>query len=354
MNNMNKLIALLVYTFFIATGIKAQTDVVAGVTQGKDYGVVYTLPKTELKVDIKVTKITYTPGEFCRYADRYLRLPDISGEPEQHWELNSVVVTSIGVPDSEKSFFVKMKDKTVAPLIELTEEGLLKSINVPYTKNKEVAKASAPTPKKKINPRDFLTQEILMANSTAKMAELTAGEIYNIRESRNALVRGQADNMPKDGEQLRLMLNSLDEQESALIELFSGIKEKEEKELTFTLTPDKEWDNDVLFRFSRKLGVLAADDLAGEPVLFTLKNMNVINFPEEDKRKGVAGIAYNVPGRAHVTVSYGKEKMFEGELPITQFGIIEYLAPTLFNKNSTTQVTFNPATGGLIKVDRGE
>ena len=45
----------------------------------------------------------------------------------------------------------------------------------------------ATTQKKKINPRDFLTEEILMAGSTAKMAELVAKEIYNIRESKNAL-----------------------------------------------------------------------------------------------------------------------------------------------------------------------
>ena len=45
---------------------------------------------------------------------------------------------------------------------------------------------------------------------------------------------------------------------------------------------------------------------------------------------------------------------YEGELPITQFGVIEYLAPVLFNKNSTIKVYFDPNTGGLLKVDREE
>lgn len=44
-----------------------------------------------------------------------------------------------------------------------------------------------------------MTEEILIAGSTAKMAELVAKEIYNIRESKNSLTRGQADYMPKDG-----------------------------------------------------------------------------------------------------------------------------------------------------------
>jgi hypothetical protein len=214
-------------------------------------------------------------------------------------------------------------------------------------------KEQATPVKKRPNPKDFLTEEILMANSIAKMAELTAGEIYTIRESRNALVRGQADNMPKDGEQLKLMLNALEEQENAMLELFTGVKTKEEKVITITLTPDKERNNEVLFRFSRKLGVLAADDLAGEPVRLTLKNLTPPSpLPEDNKKKEVSGIAYNVPGRASIQIVYGKDKLFEGEFPVTQFGTMEYLAPILFNKNSTIKVLFNTVTGALIKVEK--
>ena len=71
-------------------------------------------------------------------------------------------------------------------------------------------------------------------------------------------------------------------------------------------------------------------------------------------KKKVDGIAYNVPGKAQVILTEGKKQWFNGELPVTQFGTIEYLAPALFNKKSTVQVTFNPDTGGLIKVDREE
>ena len=70
--------------------------------------------------------------------------------------------------------------------MELTEDGIVKSINVPYSKSNETKKMLLPvTPATvKANPRDFLTEEILMASSTAKMAELVAKEIYNIRESK--------------------------------------------------------------------------------------------------------------------------------------------------------------------------
>ena len=42
-------------------------------------GVVYYLPKTEIELQVTATKVVYTPGEFCQYADRYLRLTGTNG-----------------------------------------------------------------------------------------------------------------------------------------------------------------------------------------------------------------------------------------------------------------------------------
>ena len=241
--------------------------------------------------------------------------------------------------------------------MELTEDGIVKSINVPYSKSNEIKKAAPVTPATvKANPRDFLTEEILMASSTAKMAELVAKEIYNIRESKNALLRGQADNTPSDGAQLKIMLDNLNAQEDAMTKMFSGTRDKEEKTFTIRLTPDKELKNEVAFRFSKKLGVVANNDLAGTPFYITLKDLKTVKMPQDDgkKKKEPEGIAYNVPGQAQITLTDGKKKLYEGEVPVTQFGIIEYLAPVLFNKNSTIKVYFDPNTGGLLKVDREE
>ena len=48
----------------IATNSYAQTDVTVGVMRGKDYGVTYILPKTEIEVIIETTKHTYTPVSY--------------------------------------------------------------------------------------------------------------------------------------------------------------------------------------------------------------------------------------------------------------------------------------------------
>lgn len=353
MRLMKKKNIVLLSALLLSATAMAQTEVTAGVTRGKDYGVTYMLPKTEIELNVQVTKHVYTPGEFSKYAERYLRINNVSSEPATYWTLDKIQTEVVGVPDKDNVYFVKMKEKTVAPLIELSKDGIVQSINMPLGSGQKNTTPVQPKPKEKspaVNPSDFLTEEILMANSTAKMAELVAKEIYNIRESKNALLRGEADNMPKDGAQLKLMLDHLALQEHAMTEMFTGKTATEEKIYTIRIVP-KEMKNEVAFRFSKKLGVVANDDLAGAPVYINITNLKSIAIPEEAPKKQVDGIAYNVPGRAQMVLNYQNEELYNAEIPVTQFGVIEYLAPVLFNKNSVIKVLFNPATGGLVKVD---
>ena len=349
--------AIVLLSLLLSTYGFAQTEITNYIPGKTQDAVTYFLPKTVIEVKVEATKVNYTPGEFCKYADRYLRLTGISDQEEEYWELGKVQVLSVGIPDPESVFSVKLKDKTIAPLMELTQDGIIKSINKPADRNSIPATKIVPAQKKaRLNARDFMTEETLMASSSAKMAELVAKEIYNIRESKNAITRGQADSMPKDGESLKLMLSNLDEQEQAMLDMFTGITNKETKTFTIRLVPNKNLTKEVLFRFSRKLGVVGNNDLGGTPVYINLTDLATVPAPEEkakkDKKKP-EGIVYNVPGKAQITVFDTNKTFFEGELPITQFGNQENLAGTLFDKKATTQVTFDPSTGGLLRIERG-
>ena len=95
----------------IALGLMASTFAAAQdiYKPGKGEGIVYFLPKTALQVNIIATKVTQQPGEFCQYANRYLRLNDVSSQPSVHWEIKQIDVRSIGVPDSTKAYIMKLK-----------------------------------------------------------------------------------------------------------------------------------------------------------------------------------------------------------------------------------------------------
>ena len=203
-------------------------------------GAVYFLPKTAVKVTIQVEKTTYTPGDFCKYAERYLRVKGVSPTPSVSYRITTIRQEAIAVADTAKRYAVEFNAKTSACNVNLSNDGILLSINTDPEK-RPVAKSFKPAPRPAaINPRQYMSEEILAAGSTAKMAELTAQDIYEIRESRNLLVRGQADNMPKDGEQLRLMLSQLDLQDRSMTSLFTGITTKDTTEHTLTVVPDRE------------------------------------------------------------------------------------------------------------------
>ena len=347
----------------------AQTEVTQGVTFGKKFGVTYMLPQTEIKIEAEATRQHYEPGQFSKYAERYLRLRDVKQEAETSWTLDEVKVNIVGVPDPSNIYFVEMKDRTTAPLMELTADGIVRSINLPFTGDKKTEQPQAKQQEDEAlpDPRTFLTEEILMTNSTAKMAELVAREIYSIRESKNALLRGEAENLPKDGAQLQIMLDNLNKQEKAMVQMFEGKVTTEKHHFTKRVTPE-EMSNHVVFRFSKKLGFVEADDLAGEPVELSIVNKqlipeqpaepegkssrSIISILTNGNKSAIDGVAYNVPGKADVKLTYQHKDIINTELSLTQFGTREYLADQLFNRNTVTKVLFDVNTGALLKIDR--
>lgn len=345
---MNKILSSFLVLAINASMAIAQTQVSEfnpGVAAG---GVNYTLPKTKLKVNVTATKVTYTPGEFAKYAKRYLHIDGVGAEKTTSWNVTSLNVYQEGVADMSKCFTVKLKDKTVAPMVQLTKDGVLVAVNT----QTEVPEHPLPADRSTsgmLSPRQYMTEEILSATSTAKMAELTAQEILDIRESKNAIKRGQVESMPKDGESLKIVLDALDAQEQALTQLFVGYTDTLCTAASYSMLPTQDLNNYVLFRFSKKLGFVDADDLAGEPYYISIKDNHTVTFPDEKaaaKRK-IVGLVYNMPSIAKVTISSMQQKIYERDLPFAQFGTIDMLSPTLFNKGATTKLTLHPATGGV-------
>lgn len=358
--------AMLIASGAMATAQTQVTEYRPGMTAE---GVVYYLPKTTVKVAVKVEKTTYTPGEFCKYADKYLRLSNVREDSYNTYRLIDTKIWSYGEADKQKAFAVKVNAKTAVCNLKLADDGRLLAVNAdapaekPLPQPFEAAKKEAPA-----NPRSFLSQEILAAGSVTKMAELTASEIYDIRESRNSLTRGEADFMPKDGEQLRLMLSSLDQQDKALSSMFSGTVSKDTIEMVFTITPDKEINKKVLFRMSEKLGLLDKDDMAGAPYYLSVKDLQTLPKQQvldekaqkakekaEQAAKEKGNVLYvNVPSKMLVTIAAGNNKVAEYETTAGQFGRVELLSGDLFNKRFTTHLTLNPQSGAVDKLTAEE
>lgn len=350
----------IIASLLLCLPIMAQTKVVKkNAVKANNFGITYSLPKTSLIVDAEVTKVTCKAGPYYKYAEKYLGVKDAITEDDVYFELGKIRLINKGIPDTDNTYIVEFKGGTVAPYAYLTEEGLLCSINGEYTPEGAVVATDA-TKKKapeaaKATDTSVFSEELLMAGSTTRQAEVAAKQIYRIRESRLNILTGEADNLPPDGEAMKLVIQQLEEQEKALINLFTGIKTRETDDYEVSITPYDNLEKEVLFRFSNQLGIVDADDLGGAPVYMNLKAID--RTPQldpkeaEKKEKAMKGVIYNVPGKASIHINMNNKTLYKGEAQIVQFGTREGLAPVMFeDKKAPVKVFFYPETGAIKQI----
>ena len=347
------LLFLLSSFFFSPLGAQTSTDqYIPGATTE---GAIYFLPKTAIRVAVRIEKTTYTPGEFSAYAERFLRLNNVGMEPSTSYRIISLSQSAFGVRDTEKAYAIRFSNKTSAINVAQADDGVLLAINAEPAPQEEPAVFKPARKRQTVNPRQFMNEEILAAGSVAKMAQLTAQEIYDIRDSRNQLVKGQADFMPQDGDQMKLMLSQLDQQDHSLTSLFAGTTVCDTTEEVFIITPDQELQQQPLFRFSRHFGLVDADDMSGTPYYISIKNLTQLPPIDEEaakkKKKAANGLYYNVPGKLRSTIQSGNDIISKEDFPAAQFGNVELLSAELFNKHYGTRLWMNPLTGGIDKLE---
>lgn len=312
----------------------------------------YMLPRTAIDIYVTVEKTVYKPGEFCDYAERFFKTKKISGSKHTEYAITGIRFNPVGVPDTTKMFSINTEGKNNINSIELSENGILLAINDDAIEVKDF-EAFEPHPARVLpNPHDYMTQDILASGNKMKMAELIAEEIYDIRDSRNQITRGQADYMPKDGEQLRLMLKKMDLQEEALLSMFEGTTVKDTSEVVFRCIPKGEMKNHLIFRFSKHYGITDADDLSGEPYYITVNDLQTVPAKDIDEKTAKRTIVYaNLPGKIKISLSNRNRELAKFELYAAQYGILNPMTNELFNKKVTTSVVLNPTTGSIDSIN---
>lgn len=317
--------------------------------------VTYHLPKTAIKVTMMVEKKSYKPGDLCDYALKFLKKRDVERDEYVAYRLLSAKMSPMAVPDTTKRYTAHLDQRRNIQKLELSEDNILLAINA---EPKAVPAADVFTPARKpapLDPYKYLNQDILSVGSKMKMADLCAREIYDIRESKNDLTRGQSEQLPKDGEQLRIMLNSLDTQEAAILQLFEGVTVCDTAMVEIMCVPDKEVKDGILFRFSKLNGIVDADNLSGEPYYISIADLHSQpdHIMDQGKRapKDETGLWINLPGKIRVVLSNSEGTVDTLEVSAGQFGDVENLNEPLFTKKVLTSIVLNPFNGGIEKID---
>ena len=317
-------------------------------------GTPYCLPRNGARFTVKVEKTQYIPGRFCQYSFRYMK-QNVSQQPSVTYRIIGIEINPFARPDTTRHFNLTIDKRHSISKVTCSPDGQLLAINADATPVKPTVRRFVPAQKPApLNPADFMTEDILSAGSTAKMAELSAKEIYDIRDSRNQLSRGEADFMPKDGTQLKLMLTNLNRQETALRQLFEGEVTKDTTWATVDCMPTKEGSS-ILFRFSKYLGLVDIDDLGGEPYNLTVINLHTAPAPApspagQKEDKGDIGLRVSKPSRIRLTLQHDNDIVATYEMNAAQFGTVESLSGDLFGKKQSASLLLDPMTGSVKEI----
>ncbi len=358
MNTKIKIIAFVLLS--IGASLQAQLPIRQNALKSNNYGVVYNLPITQLDFELKITKTTYKRGEYYQYAKQFLSIDKPIIEDRVVYNLESVSVQNTGIPNKNNSYLIEFKSKSAEPFVYLTKEGLLCSINQepPLLDKASTPNAQSETASK-VNAQSLLTEEILMAGSSAKQAELIAKQIFALRLSRSDILTGEAENMPPDGTAYKLVMDQINMQEKALVEMFSGSVETEDITSVVSIIPSLEnIEKEVPFRFSEKLGKVDADDLAGEPVYLSLINKSPqpeTELSDKDLRrlqkKFSEGVVYNIPSKATLTLTYRNKPLLYTEVDVVQYGSQDVLTKQMFDiRKQPVKVEFYPQLGAIKQI----
>ena len=338
------------------TASMAQTTQKLTANKANEYGLIYSLPQTVLDITIEAERTVKRPGEFYKYAKKYLKDENAITEPSEEWTLKSITVVPRGVADPDEKYLMQFKSGSTPYLIlndadvpvALNTEQILQSENIKLPEPVE----AAPTPLETPAAKQAVSEEMLQSQSSAKRAELAAAQIYALRQSRTDLITGQADQMPPDGKAMQIVMDNIAAQEAALTAMFLGTEQKSTDVVTYTYTPDEARTNDIIARLSQIKGIVDPDDLSGEPIYITVdvtdRGKLPVNEKGEAKKFPKGGVAYKIPGTAAVRIDFNGDRIYDKSIDMAQLGIVFGLDPGLFtDKKSPAYLLLDPVTGAI-------
>ncbi len=349
---MKKIILALI---MVAPLLTTAQDVVKLVPEKfNEYALNYYLPHTIADMEFVATKTTRKAGPYYKYAQKYLGTAEAITEDSESWAIERVCIIPRGIANTTERYQLTFKAGQ-NPYIYVGEEGVIYSINTTPTIDTLSCAPVLPDEMSNVDVKKVYSEELLMSGSVAKMAEVAAKQIYRIRESRMNLLTGEVDKMPADGDSFKLIIAQLDEQEAALTALFLGTTSVERHVKHVEYKPEGDVDKGILFRFSDFLGFVDAEDLSGAPVYLDVKVLEKGEYPVDEKgivkRVPKGALAYNIPGKVELSISYEGRNYARGEMMVAQLGVVYGLDSNLFsNKKSPANAVFSPTTGALLSI----
>ncbi|MGV8096765.1 MAG: DUF4831 family protein [Mangrovibacterium sp.] len=326
-------------------------------------GIVYSLPRTGVRIYVTATQEKFFYGPYYQYAGPLLGIKNAPSSDRESWTINDIRIETFSEPDPGQ---VHKATGHTASMVSLTPSGTLAGINAVVETQEETFPVSTflgdtkapeiPFPDLSLNSffekRDSTHKKALVIKSMEEKALEAAHTVTKLRKRRfKTLANGYEEQLP-DGRAYEVMVEELDKLEKEYVALFIGKSYKKSFEYCFDYIPgNNSVSGEVVFRFSESKGILPETDLSGKPIVIDMKKLDSLASAQAKEATGNpsgTGVFHRIPGKAEIRILNGINLMATTRADIAQFGITTFVPDELLDGNY--RITFHPKTGGIKSI----
>lgn len=335
-------ILTLLFLFLTVSLVSAQKEerkkATSGAITGPVEGVVYSLPQTVIRVHVKATRERFVHGPFSMYAQKMLGIDNVPQADADRWNMDEMRMEVFSEPDPDQVHKALGK---AAQMVSLTESGILAGINTDINVDKSILQTSSFLMKNLdqqskftdlsiwsyYSPADSTKKFKMVSKNQEQKAAEAAETIFNLRNSRFALLTNADDEPLPDGKSFEIMTEELGRMEDNYLALFIGKSDKQTYDFSFDFVPGpKSVKGEVFFRFSDDRGVLPKTDLSGRPIVIDVVKAESLATKQsglstsDNPFAGKSGLYYRMPGMAEIRILDGSNQLATSRTAIAQFG----------------------------------
>lgn len=329
-------------------------------------GVIYSLPRTGIRMMVEVSQEKYFHGPYFEYAQKYLGITGAPSSDSELWKITDIKMETFGEPDPAE---VHKATGAVASMLSLSDDGVLIGINSSakgetgktytsvFTQGIEVPRAvwSEMSMHSFLEGKDTTKQIGTKLKSFEEKAAEAAHDILKLRKRKAIALAAGYDKLPPDGKAYQVMVDELNKIIGDYESLFIGKSYKSQYKYDFEVVPDaKESKALVAFRFSTTSGIMPESNVSGKPIMLELyANPDLVRNGQQ-KAAPVAGetsnngLFYRTPGVVVARLLNGSEVLAQARLSMAQFGVVTPIPDGLVNGEYS--IEFHPATGAIQRI----
>lgn len=317
-------------------------------------GIVYCLPRTVVSIKVDVARAITIPGPYAPFAQKYLGISNAAVQEIEEYSIASISIDEKPESDPTSLYSAFLNDKSTCNFFQVVNSGIIIPVSdfgtFSSTKINLSKEISRVVDFKDLSVNPFIAEEkstfyskvqrdssfvrvpvqksMIIERNIEEKAKEASDFIFSLRKKRMEFITIDVDN-PFDGDALKYMFSEINRLENEYLSLFIGKSYTETVSKTILYTPSKpEGESSIAFRFSLSKGILASNDLSGNPILVEIEpeaipesyssffNLMALN---SDKNK-FDQIYYRIPINALVKISDGKNELASKRLLIYQYG----------------------------------